>query len=431
MKVTKFGGTSLASSSQLRKVKEIVYQDANRHIVVASAPGKRNDEDIKITDLLLALNAKRNDEKIKEEIISRFKEIIFDLKVDQNIFQEVSDYFTNIDEFASSSEIVSRGEYFCAKILAFHLQFKFIDAKDFLFFDSNGKIDFEESKRAFFKLYKNGDYAVIPGFYGSDEKGDICLFSRGGSDITGAYIASFVSASCYENWTDVSGIFSVNPSIVHNPSKISSISYDEIRELSYMGANVIHSDSILPCQERNIPIYIKNTNKPEDKGTLISSYSSNNMITGIAGKSGYLSMTLSKRYIHSDVNSLFKVLRILSEYDVQGESIASGIDCLSLTFLEKNIISSLNEITFKLSHLLDAKVEVRNNLSLVSIVSKNKKDRYQIITKIFEILKNNQIKTRLVDHLNDDYSIIIGVDDTCLNNTISSLYNGLNNMRLI
>ena len=198
-----------------------------------------------------------------------------------------------------------------------------------------------------------------------------------------------------------------------------------------MGANVIHSDSILPCQERNIPIYIKNTNKPEDKGTLISSYSSNNMITGIAGKSGYLSMTLSKRDIHSDVNSLFKVLRILSEYDVQGESIASGMDCLSLTFLEKNIISSLNEITFKLSHLLDAKVEVRNNLSLVSIVSKNKKDRYQIITKIFEILKNNQIKTRLVDHLNDDYSIIIGVDDNCLNNTISSLYNGFNNMRLI
>ncbi|MGN1295299.1 MAG: aspartate kinase, partial [Bacilli bacterium] len=404
----------------------------SRHIVVASAPGKRDSDDIKITDLLLALNTKRNDVKIKEAIISRFQEIISDLNIDKSISQEIENYFTNIDEYVSCSEIVSRGEYFCAKILAFHLQFKFIDAKDFLFFNSDGKIDFEESKKAFFKLYKDGDYAVVPGFYGRDEKGNIHLFSRGGSDITGAYIASFVEASLYENWTDVSGIFSVNPTIVHNPTKITSISYDEIRELSYMGANVIHSDSILPCQERNIPICILNTNKPEEKGTLISSYSScQSAITGIAGKSGYLSLTLSKRDIHSDVNNLFKVLRILSEFNVQIESIASGIDCLTLTFLEKNIITKLNEITQKLSHRLETKVEIRNNLSLVSIVSRNKKDRYQIITKIFEILRNNQIKTRLVDHLNDDYSIIIGVDDNSLDTTISSLYNGLNNMRLI
>ncbi len=432
MKVTKFGGTSLACSSQILKVANIINSDNERLVVVASAPGKRFKSDIKITDLLLALNANKNDIHIKEDIISRFIELINELKVNESLIDEVKYYFDNIDELTSLSEIVSRGEYFSSKILASYLGFKFIDSKEFMIFNDEDKIDFEMSKEAFFNLYNKGDRIVVPGFYGRDYKGNIHLFSRGGSDITGAYLAAFLNASLYENWTDVSGVFSVNPTLVKEAKTISHISYDEIRELSYMGANVLHTDSVLPCQERNIPICILNTNAPSEKGTLISNVSNcNTLVTGIAGKSGYSSITMTRRNIQSDVKTLYKVLGVFDTFNVLIENIATGVDTLTITCLEQSLKINIPEIIEALEVVSDSKIVIDNNISLVSIVSKNLEGKFEVISHIFEILKINKIKTRLIDHSNDEQSIIIGVDDCNLDNTISSLYCGLNNMRLI
>ena len=432
MKVTKFGGTSLACSSQILKVKNIIEADEERKVVVASAPGKRFNKDIKITDLLLALNACKDDIQIKQDIINRFVELITDLKVDESLINEVEYYFNNIKEDVSMSEIVSRGEYFSSKILASYLGFKFIDSRDFMIFNDEDKIDFEMSKREFFKLYNYGDKIVVPGFYGRDYKGNIHLFSRGGSDITGAYLSAFLEVSLYENWTDVSGVFSVNPSLVKDAKTISHISYDEIRELSYMGANVLHTDSILPCQERNIKICILNTNAPHEGGTLISDVSNNkSLVTGIAGKSGFASLTMTRRNIQSDVKTLYKVLEVFDVFNVLIENIATGVDTLTITCLEQSLKVNIPEIIEALEVVSDSKIVIDNNISLVSIVSKNLEGKFDVISHIFEILKNNKIKTRLIDHSSDDKSIIIGVDDDNLDNTISSLYCGLNNMRLI
>ena len=431
-KVVKFGGSSLADSNQFKKVKAIIEADQSRSIVVVSALGKRNKQDHKITDLLYLTGAHLKYGVDASQVFNIVKERYFEVKNDLNLdvyleqeFKQIEDNFSkNIDE----EYLVSRGEYLAAKLMANFLGYTFVDAKDLIFFDYDGKINENKTYEALQLILKTTKRIVVPGFYGSYPDGKIHLLSRGGSDVTGSILAKASEASIYENWTDVSGFLVTDPRIVSEPKQIKEISYEELRELSYMGANVLHEDTIFPVQELDIPINVKNTNCPLDPGTIITSNPSDKsqIITGIAGKKDYVSITILKKQKTPKLTVIKQVLDVLVKYNVNVEHMPSSIDSFSLIISSNEINKRLYEVVAEIKSLNEVTdVIVEQGIALVAVVGRNMALKPGMSAKLFSIFGKNDINIKVIAQASQELSIIVGVENSQFEKAIKAIYEGL------
>ena len=432
IKVAKFGGSSLATSEQFKKIKDIIFKDKTRSVIVVSAPGKKDDSDHKITDLLYLIYAHIkygvDCTKIFNIIKERYLEIKNNLGLKTAIEEEFLALEKSFSKTMSEEFLVSRGEYFCAKLMAEYLNYDFVDAKDIVFFNYEGKIDEQKTTDAVKKLFLISKKIVVPGFYGAYPDGSIHLFSRGGSDVTGAVLAKFTAATIYENWTDVSGFLVADPKIVDNPKKIREISYEELRELSYMGANVLHEDTIFPVQELDIPINIKNTNRPDEEGTVISSkcQDASQIITGITGKKLYESITIIKKPKASKIQVIQNVLDILEKYNINIEHIPSSIDTFSLIIERTSLAKQKYEIIAEIKKNDNVQdVIVDNDIALIAIVGRNMATKPGISAKIFSIFGQNDINIKVIAQASQELSIIIGVSNNQFEKAIKAVYDCL------
>ncbi len=436
MIVCKFGGSSLAGAEQFRRVASIVRADPRRTVIVVSAPGRRSPDDPKVTDLLYTLHSHLlhgvPDEGIWETVAARYREIGQELSlpgVDEMLEETSAQLSPSTDE----SFLVSRGEYFCAKLLAAYLGFTFVDAADILRFSFDGSLNLPESERLAREAYDAAGPMVLPGFYGAypgegGGAGDIVLFPRGGSDVSGAYLARFLGAEVYENWTDVSGIRAADPRIVPHPHAIATITYEELRELSYMGAGVLHDESILPVQERGIAIHLRNTEDPTHPGTIISCGACREEaatpITGIAGKRGFVSFTIYKKHMSSEVGFLRRVLSIFEKYNISVEHTPSGMDRLSVIVAEGEG-KLLHAVTADLEAIPGVSVKVERGLSLIAVVGRGMVGHPGICRAVFSILGEENINVRMIAQAPDELTVIIGVPDNLHERAIRALYEGL------
>ena len=429
LKVTKFGGSSVADACQFKKVKNIIQSDPNRRFVVVSAPGRRNKSDSKITDLLYLLDAHRqyhvDASNVFQLIKDRFCEIKKELGLSQPIEAELDTMYANLNKL-SQAEIVSRGEYFCAKLMAEYLNFPFIDAKDVIRFRLDKSIDMEATKKKLEAKMAQYNCFVLPGFYGSTAHDKIQVFSRGGGDITGAIVADAIHANVYENWTDVSGFLMADPTIVKNPKPITHITYSELRELSYMGASVLHEEAIFPVKESNIPIHILNTNRPEDFGTIIQEHTEDRRgysITGIAGKAGFVSVYIYKKHMSSEIGYMRKVLSIFEDYNISIEHVPSGIDSFNVVIQQKDVDDCLYEILARIKkELKPDEIKTKENIALISTVGKNMSGRPGISGKLFGALGNNNISIVMIAQGSDEINITVGVNEEDFKKTILVIY---------
>lgn len=430
IKVVKFGGSSLADAGQFRKAADIVLADPSRRFVVASAPGKRFKEDIKITDMLYACYDKAaKGEDFTEDfsaIENRYNEIISELGLDISLAAEFDRIKSAFAHMAGRDYAASRGEYLNSKVLAAFLGFEFIDPAGYVKFGENGVFDLDRTISLLRPRLEKCEHAVIPGFYGSMPNDTIRTFSRGGSDVTGSIVARAVKAELYENWTDVSGFLICDPRIVDDPAPITTITYRELRELAYMGAGVLHEDAIFPVRTAGIPINIRNTNRPEDKGTMIvaeSSEVSKYVITGIAGKKGLSAINIEKDMMNSELGFGRNVLRSLEKNGLNFEHMPSGIDTMSVivgTDVLKPVQQQvLDEISFRVhpDHL-----EVEDNLSLIAVVGRGMRKARGTAGRIFSALAHAKINVKMIDQGSSELNIIIGVSDEDFEAAIRAIY---------
>lgn len=429
--VCKFGGSSVATPESWNKVKGIVNSDARRRIIITSAIGKGKKEDNKITDLLYLLHAHVEYgvkyDNILDLIKSRYIAIKEGLKLKIDIASKIDEIVSNIKS-SSVDFLVSRGEYLTALMLAEFLGFEFVDAKDLIEFDYSGKVDFDKTKEKVNKVLKNKNKVVIPGFYGSYPNGDIKLFSRGGSDISGSIIARSIKAKSYENFTDVDGFYMASPKIIDNPKMIKEITFDELRELSYMGASVIHEDAIFPIQDLNIPLHILNTFNPENSGTLINNNvtSTDNIITGLAGKKGFIALNIIKNKNSNKIDVINFVLNTLKKYHVSIESIPTSIDSFSVVSSEAELSKCLYDIIAEVKTNPDIeKVSIDSDISLIAVVGRNMVFKPGISAKIFSVLGSNKINIKLISQNTKELSIIIGVENKDFEKAIKAIYDGV------
>lgn len=432
IKVLKFGGSSLASGESFAKVKRIVEADPSRAIVVVSAPGKRFGGDTKVTDLLYILhahikyNAPYND--IFEKIKDRYREIYASCGLKQDLETELINIEANLNKKTSVDYIVSRGEYLNARLMAEYLGYKFVDSADWLVFGYNGKVNFEKTYENLAAIVEEHSRIVIPGFYGVNPDGSIKTFSRGGSDITGAIAAAAVNADMYENWTDVSGIMTVDPRIVADPRPIDRVTFSELRELSYMGAEVLHEETVFPVRSKNIPLYIKNTNDMNAPGTLImESFDDDdkrtNFITGISGKKNYSIITIAKSRMNEEIGYIRRTLEVFENLGISIEHIPSSIDSFSIVVASSAIEGCLHELITQINErLAPDSVQIVNEVSLIAIVGRKLADNIGIAGKIFTALGENNINIRMIEQGADEINIIIGVNDTDYAKAIKVLY---------
>ena len=429
--VTKFGGSSLSSSTQFQKVKNIVESDVRRKIVVVSALGKRTSDDTKITDLLYILHAhlkysvKYND--IWEMIYSRYVEIKEKLNINYDIEQDLAELYSELNKNISKDYLVSRGEYLTAKLMSAYLGYTFIDAKDVILFDYSGNLNDELTQNAIREAFEKNGKIVVPGFYGGYPNGEIHLLSRGGSDVTGSILAKCLQVSLYENWTDVSGVFAADPRIIDNPKSVKEITYKELRELSYMGFNVLHEETIFPVRSLNIPINLKNTNDPLHPGTLIKKECSDTeeLITGIAGKKDFISFDIVKNHMSNEIGFLRKALSIFEKYNVSIDHIPSGIDSFSVICSTNNVSKYKYEIISDIKNELGADVIVDDDLALVAIVGRNMKCKSGVCGNIFSTMGNLGINVKIIAQGPSELSIIIGVEAKDYEKTLKALYSTL------
>lgn len=429
LKITKFGGSSVANAAQFKKVKDIILQDPDRRYVVVSAPGKRYPKDAKITDLLYLLDAHRqyhvDASNVFRLIKERFTEIKTELGLKQPIEKELESFYANINSM-SQNDIVSRGEYFCAKLMAEYLGFPFVDAKDVIRINHDKTIDWNATRQRIEAKAQQYDCFVFPGFYASTPNNQISVFSRGGGDITGAILANALEADVYENWTDVSGFLMADPRIVNAPKEITHISYSELRELSYMGASVLHEEAIFPVKENNIPIHILNTNRPMDAGTYIqeeTNVSNPYTITGIAGKPGFMSIYIYKKHMSNEIGYIRKVLSVLERYNVSIEHLPSGIDSFTVVVEEKDVQDSLYEILSKIKQEVKPdRIETKQHIALVSTVGKNMSSKPGVAGMLFSALGKNNISIQMIAQGSDEMNITVAVDEKDLNKTIQVIY---------
>ncbi len=427
-KVVKFGGSSVASSEMFGKIKQIVESDKKRKIVVVSALGKRQSSDAKITDLLYLLKAHIQYGVDYNPILDQIKERYIGIKNELGLKVDIEKEFDEIEKIikvdCNEEFIVSRGEYLCAKLMADYLGFEFVDAKDLFYFDYNGTIDQEKTDEAIAKTFK-GKGIVVPGFYGAYPSGQIKLFSRGGSDITGSLLARGIKAELYENWTDVSGILMADPRLVENPKRINEISYDELRELSYMGAKVLHEETIFPITEMNIPIKILNTNRPQDEGTLITKdcLDKGDIITGISGKKGFVSLIVFENRGVKKINAILDTLKVIKKYHLDVEQISASIDSFSLIIekasIEKCLYEVINDI--KASELIE-KVKFDDDIALVAVVGRNMALKPGTSGKIFAVFGEAKINIKAIAQDTQELSIIVGVSNNDFNSAIRAVY---------
>lgn len=431
IKVTKFGGSSLANAEQFKKVIDILKADPQRRYAVPSAPGKRFSGDDKITDLLYKCHdiatAGKSIDQVFDIIRSRCINIAQDLGLDYSPEEELEQIRKNIQKGERRDYVASRGEYLNGLILAHALKWDFIDAADVIFFDQNGIFDSEKTHAAMAERLAKHAYAVIPGFYGRRADGSVKTFSRGGSDITGSIVARAVNAELYENWTDVSGFMVADPRIIDNPAIIRTVSYRELRELSYMGATVLHEDAIFPVSHCGIPINIKNTNHPEDRGTMIVSDNGGDVrdgvVTGIAGRKDFTVITLEKDMMNTERGFGRKVLSVFEDYAVSFEHMPTGIDTMSVVVSDKELYGKKENILNSLkSKVHPDSIVLEDNLAIIAVVGKGMVRAIGTAGRVFSALSRKNINIRMIDQGSSELNIIIGVDNSNFEGAISAIY---------
>lgn len=429
-KVVKFGGSSLASAEQFKKVGEIIRSDEGRRYVVPSAPGKRYSNDIKVTDMLYdcyrtAEEGNSIENKMKR-IKARYQEIIDGLGLDLSLDTEFETIAENFKNQIGSDYAASRGEYLNGIIMANYLGYEFVDPANYVFFDEEGVLDQKKTYKSLGSKLNDIERAVIPGFYGSNYDGTVKTFSRGGSDVTGSIVAKCVHADLYENWTDVSGFLVTDPRIVDQPEVISTITYKELRELAYMGATVLHEDAIFPLRKEGIPINIRNTNRPLDKGTMIVESTCNKprfTITGIAGKKGFASIHIEKDMMNSEIGFGRKVLQVFEDNGLSFEHVPSGIDTLTVYVQqdefadkEQNVIAGLHRAVQPDS------IELESDLALIAVVGRGMRRNRGTAASIFGALAQNHVNIKMIDQGSSELNIIIGVENRDFETAIRSIY---------
>ena len=431
VKVAKFGGSSVADALQIEKIKNIVEKDGDIKYVVVSAPGKRFSEDSKVTDLLYLCKTHIEHripyEQIFQVICDRFMAAEMNLGVDIDLNSEFDEIRKNLEDNATADYIASRGEYLNAKLIAAYLGYDFVDSKKMIRFDEKGRFMEDLTNREIAKELANHETAVIPGFYGLKVDGTIKTFSRGGSDITGALVARAVEADVYENWTDVSGFLMADPRIVKDPKPISSISYKELRELSYMGASVLHEDAIYPARVANIPINIRNTNKPEDPGTIItanpSGHEDGQIISGIAGSKDFTVIAIYKNLMSGERGFIRRLTAILEDNDMSIEHIPSGIDTLSVVLSNETLDGKLDEIIDEFERQLKPDhIEVFEDVALIATVGAGMSFRPGVSAKLFSALAEAGVNIRMIDQGSREMNIIVGVENKDFETAIRSIY---------
>ncbi len=431
IKTVKFGGSSLADAAHFRRVADIVRADPARRYVVASAPGKRNPDDRKVTDLLYRCYEKaRAREDIRADfarIAGRYNEIIRGLGLDCDISGELAYVYDGINRHTGRDFAASRGEYLSALILAKYLKYDFIDAESVIFFGENGTFDSEKTHNALQEELKKHARAVIPGFYGVMPNGTIKTFSRGGSDVTGSIVAEAVEAELYENWTDVSGCLMADPRVVDDPKPIRTVTYRELRELSYMGASVLHEDAIFPVRAAGIPINIRNTNDADAPGTMIvagtNEYDAKTVITGIAGKKGFSVITIEKDMMNAELGLGRKVLDVLEDNGISFEHLPSGVDTMSvivpsseLAGRRERLIASINRVCRPDS------IVCEDGLALLAVVGRGMVKARGTAARIFDAISNAGVNIRMIDQGSSELNIIVGVEEKDLELALRAIY---------
>ena len=430
IKITKFGGSSVADAGQFKKVKRIVDADDARRFVVVSAAGRRSSSDNKITDLLYLVDAHRTYHvdctALLADIKQRFVDIADELGLSYPMAEKFDEFAANIKEY-STEYIVSRGEYFTACLMSEYLGFPFADAAEYVRFHHDGTLDMERSCERIHDLVVREGCFVLPGFYGATSEGDIKLFSRGGGDISGSIVARALNADLYENWTDVSGFLTADPRIVPRPRAIRRITFDEMHELSYMGASVLHEDAIFPVREANIPIAILNTNHPEERGTIIQERveqeEGDPVITGIAGKKDFLTVHVSKTKMSNSVGLLARALAIFERYGVSVEHVPTGIDSFGVVVNGADVKDKIYAIVADIQHELKPdEVKVIDELALISVVGRNMSNRPGTSGRLFHELGKAGINIRLITQSSQEINIIFGVNNCDFERTIRVVY---------
>lgn len=431
VKVLKFGGSSLADAEHFRKVAEIVKSEPERRYIVASAPGKRNAEDEKVTDMLYkCYDLTKNDENIDPIFMCikrRYEKIIKDLGISFSLDKEFNKIRMAIEHHAGRDYIASRGEYLNAIVLANYLGFDFIDAEKGIFFREDGTFDAEKTNKVLSLILSKHEYAVIPGFYGSMPNGTIKTFTRGGSDFTGSVVARAARADLYENWTDVSGFLMADPRFVKNPNVIDTITYKELRELSYMGATVLHEDSIFPVRFAGIPINIKNTNRPNDKGTMIvpkaEADGTSDVITGVAGKKGFSIIVLEKDMMNTEIGFGKKVLEVLMNNNVPFEHLPSGIDALSIIVNTEEIKDKKLIIADEIKKAVSPDyISIDDGIALIAVVGRNMVNGIGTAYRVFKAAANSGVNIKMIDQGSSELNIILGVEEKDYQAVLQAIY---------
>ncbi len=429
-KVVKFGGSSLASAEQFKKVGTIIHSDVERRFVVPSAPGKRYGKDTKVTDMLYgcyALAEADGDFSAELDAIkARYQEIIDGLELNLSLEEEFAIVEMNFKEKAGSDYAASRGEYLNGIIMAAYLGYEFVDAAEVICFDEYGEFDSDKTNRIMSARLARYDRAVVPGFYGAMPDGKVKTFSRGGSDVTGSIVAKAIKADVYENWTDVSGFLIADPRIIDKPVAIETITYRELRELAYMGASVLHEDAIFPVRQEGIPINIRNTNAPEDEGTWIvgsTCQKSKFVITGIAGKKGFCSINIEKDMMNTEIGFGRKVLQAFEDYGISFEHVPSGIDTMTVFVHQDEFIHKEQKVVAAIHRLANPDtIDIEADLALIAVVGRGMKSTRGTAGRIFSALAHSNINVKMIDQGSSELNIIIGVANADFEMAIKSIY---------
>ncbi|MBR3468263.1 MAG: aspartate kinase [Lachnospiraceae bacterium] len=429
-KVVKFGGSSLASAEQFEKVGKIIRADKERRFVVPSAPGKRFKTDTKVTDMLYACYdlAEQGKDFSKElsDIKARYQEIIDGLGLKLSLDQQFAEIEKQFKAKAGKDYAASRGEFLNGIVMANYLGYEFIDATEVIFFDEEGNFDAEKTNEVLAARLVGVKNAVIPGFYGSQENGKVKTFSRGGSDVTGSIVAKAAKVDVYENWTDVSGFLIADPRIIKNPVGIDVITYRELRELSYMGAGVLHEDAIFPVRQQGIPINIRNTNAPEDGGTWIvgsTCQKSKYVITGIAGKKGFCAINIEKDMMNSEIGFGRKVLQAFEENGISFEHVPSGIDTLTVFVHQDEFMHKEQKVVAGINRLAKPDtIDIEADLALIAVVGRGMKSTRGTAGRIFSALAHANVNVRMIDQGSSELNIIIGVSNDDFEAAIKAIY---------
>ena len=429
-KVVKFGGSSLANAEQFQKVGDIIRSDESRRYVVPSAPGKRFSADTKVTDLLYTCYGKAEAGEdftdVLTEIKGRFYEIIKGLNLDLSLEEEFRQIEADFKAHAGNEYAASRGEFLNGKVMAAYLGYEFIDSATVIRFDKNGNFDADKTDRLLSKRLQKRERAVVPGFYGGMEDGTVKTFSRGGSDVTGSLVAKAIHADIYENWTDVSGFLVTDPRIVDNPAVIETITYRELRELSYMGATVLHEDAIFPVRKEGIPINIRNTNRPEDKGTFIVESTCRKpkyVITGIAGKKGFCSINIEKSMMNSEIGFGRKVLQVFEDQGISFEHVPSGIDTMTVYVHQDEFEEKEQQVIAGIHRAVQPDfVEMESDLALIAVVGRGMKSQRGTAGRVFSALAHAHVNVKMIDQGSSELNIIIGVENRDFETAVKAIY---------